>query len=278
MLLAGLTLAGQAQAAQPSYSGDLPPDAAAKELVRRISLNEAAASHHRPDYFFIQEERSDRTGQHLWVEAIAETPHGPLRRLLAEDGKPLDPGRQRQVDARVAMLAANPAALDDLNRSRIADQKQGEAMLAMSPEMFLYFDIGHHGDPKNGGTIEFAFKPNPAYVPTTYQERVIHAMTGTFVVDEATLRMVEIDGKLTDVVKFGYGLLGSVQSGNIHLVRKETSHGDYKPAVFDLSLNGHILLFHTLGKQQHLSRKDFVLMGEHATLAQAEKMVMAAKP
>jgi hypothetical protein len=271
-LLLALAVGGAAAATFAQASPETP-DTSVKNLVRQISQNEAAAAHHRPDYFFIQEERSDRTGQHLWVEAIAETPHGPLRRLLTEDGHPLNAARRREVDQRVAMLAANPSELDSVNKSRMQDQRQGEAMLALSPEMFLYYDAG-----QQDGMLKFAFKPNPEFVPATYQERVLHAMAGTFLVDRQTMRMRELDGSLTGEVKFGYGLLGSVQSGKIHLVREETCHGDYKPEVLDLNVNGHILLFHTLGKSEHVARKNFVLMGDNATLQQAEKMVMEARP
>jgi hypothetical protein len=260
-----------------AQSTDGPPDPAARELVRQMTLHEAAGARHKPDYFFMQEERSDRTGQHLWVEAVAETPHGPLRRLLAEDGKPLDAERQRAVDERVRQLASDPALMDQVNRGSLQDQQQGEALLTMSPDMYLYYDAGRIGDPNKGGVIKFAFKPNPAYVPQTYQERVIHAMEGTFLVDATAMRMKQLDAHLAEVVKFGYGLLGSVQSGTIHLVREETSVGDFKPQVFDLTVNGHILLFKTLGRQQHLVRHGFVRMGENAPLSEAAKMVLAAK-
>ncbi len=247
-------------------------DDAALAMVKQASQKEAAI-HVRPDYFFLSEERSERTGQHLWLEAIAETPHGPLRRLLAEDGRPLDAERQKQVDAQVEELATHPAELDALNRARLADQQRGEQLLALPPDMFLYQTKG-----ESNGVTTIAFRPNPDYKPATYQDRVLHAMAGTIEVDDATRRLRAVDAQLTEPVKFGYGILGCVQTGKIHFVRDETPHGDYKPSTLDFDMNGHILFFHTIGHAQHMVRRDFVLMGSQASLGDAEKMVMAAKP
>jgi hypothetical protein len=258
-----------AHAQEPNRADQPATDA----LIRQITDNEAAYLKHRPDYFFLQEERSDRTGQHLWVEAIAETPHGPLRRLLLEDGKPLAADRQQQIDAHVHELATHPALMDQVNRNRMADERQGEQMLTLSPQMWLY-----QRQPSPPGTLKFHFVPNPAYVPKTYAERVLQAMAGELYVDEKAMRMREVDASLTAAVKFGWGLLGSVDQGKVHLVRLETSHGDFKPQALDMNLDGRMLLFRTIGKTQHMVRKDFVLMGDHASLADAERMVMAATP
>jgi hypothetical protein len=157
------------------------------------------------------------------------------------------------------------------------DQNQGEALLALTPEMFLYSDEGRSVDSHGNAVLKLSYRPNPAYQPANYQERVLHATAGTILVEEPTLRLLALDGSLTGQVKFAYGLLGSIESGKVHLVRLETSHGDYKPQALDLSVDGHILLFHTLGRQEHVSRHGFVLMGDNATLDQALKMVMAAK-
>jgi hypothetical protein len=257
--------------AASSAQSNSAPDSALTALVQTMSRNEAALAKIRTDYFFFSEERSDRTNQHLWLEAIAETTHGPLRRLLAVDGRPLSAEEQRHVDQRVQALAADPSALDAVNRNRTQDQERGEQMLRMPPGMYLYREVS-----RQGGVMTVAFKPNPAYEPATYEERVLHAVAGTFQIDEPALRMREVDSRLTEVVKFGFGLLGSIQSGEVHLVRIKTSHGDYKPEVLDFKVVGRVLFFHALGREQHLARHGFVLLPENQSLEDAAKTVLAA--
>lgn len=242
-------------------------------VIRQVSQNEAAAAHDRPHYCFLSEERSERTSQHLWLESVCETSHGPLRRLMAEDGRPLDATRQREVDARVAALASRPAELDAINRSRNEDQAKAEQMLAMDPHMFLYSEVAR------ATTIAtVAFRPDPAFSPSSYEQRAIHNMSGTMDVDLKLMRMVRLDAHLVAPVKFGYGLLGSIQSAQIHLVRMQTQHGDLKSAELDFKVNGRILLFHSVGRSQTLARRDFVFFPPDDTLAQAKQIVLSAKP
>jgi hypothetical protein len=58
-------------------------------LIEKVAANEVAARQSRPHYFYVSEERSARTGGHLWKENVAETTDGPLRRLIAIDNRPL---------------------------------------------------------------------------------------------------------------------------------------------------------------------------------------------
>ena len=57
---------------------------------------------------YTSNERSERTGGHLWTERVAETSAGKVRLLLAEDGKPLSAERQKGERARMADIAAHP--------------------------------------------------------------------------------------------------------------------------------------------------------------------------
>ena len=73
-------------------------------LLETLLSNEQGASAHRGRYEYRNEERSDRTGGHLWLEKVVETPEGRVRMLLAEDGHPLSPER---VGAERGRLAAD---------------------------------------------------------------------------------------------------------------------------------------------------------------------------
>ena len=63
--------------------------------------HEGDPAEHRLKYMYLSEERSERTGGHLWTERVVETPMGKVRLLLAEDGKPLSPERQAAEKAQI---------------------------------------------------------------------------------------------------------------------------------------------------------------------------------
>ena len=125
-------------------------------------------------FTYISEERSTRTGGHLWTEKVVETKDGLFRRLIAEDGKPLASGQAKAEEQHLAYLVAHPEAFRRLNQNRKDDQERAGDLLRMLPTAFLFED----GDIENG-CERIAFRPDPHFQPATFEQRVLHAMAGT---------------------------------------------------------------------------------------------------
>src|ERR1700735_1353670 len=83
---------------------------AAKQVVDAMLVHENDPGEHRNKYMYVSEERSERTGGHLWKERVAETPEGKVRLLIAEDGQPLSGSRLASEKARLEDIAAHPDA------------------------------------------------------------------------------------------------------------------------------------------------------------------------
>ena len=122
--------------------------------------NEKQARQHRTYFRYTSVERSARTGGHLWKENVVETPDGLLRRVVAEDGKPLSPERAAAEDRRIARLAANPDALRAEDADRRADEARMGGILDILPKAFLYAE-----DAVEGECMRIAFRPNPGVYP-----------------------------------------------------------------------------------------------------------------
>src|ERR1700753_2997365 len=60
---------------------------AARRIVDTMLQHESDPAEHRLKYMYLSEERSERTGGHLWRERVIETAAGKVRMLLAEDGR-----------------------------------------------------------------------------------------------------------------------------------------------------------------------------------------------
>jgi hypothetical protein len=58
---------------------------AARRIVDTMLTHEGDPAEHRLKYMYLLEERSDRTGGHVWTERVVETPMGKVRLLLAEE-------------------------------------------------------------------------------------------------------------------------------------------------------------------------------------------------
>ncbi len=82
----------------------------ARQVVDTMLVHEGNPGEHRNRYMYVSEERSNRTGGHLWQERVVETAAGKVRLLIAVDGQPLSAERAAAERARLADIAAHPDA------------------------------------------------------------------------------------------------------------------------------------------------------------------------
>ena len=89
-----------------AVDGGLTPLAVVKAMI----AHEDDTAADRDQYEFLSEERSDRTGGHVWTERVVETSFGRVRFLLAVDGKPLSADQEGAERGRLAAIVADPDA------------------------------------------------------------------------------------------------------------------------------------------------------------------------
>ncbi len=78
-------------------------------------------------------------------------------------------------------------------------------LLRELPRLFLLQTAGAEGD-----CTRITFAPNPQFQEASFQDRVIHAMSGVLLIHNADKRLCGIDAHLDHGVEFGFGLLGKV--------------------------------------------------------------------
>jgi hypothetical protein len=235
------------------------------QLVTAMVQNEKHAREHRTYFRYISVERSARTGGHLWRENVVETPDGLLRRLVAEDGKPLSPDRASAEDRRIARLAADPSTLRAANADRRADEARLGRLLDILPKIFLFTPDG-----TQGGCMRIAYRPNPAFTPSTYDERVIHGMAGTILIRVPADRLCGIDGHLTDRVSFGFGLLGHIDQGShFSVTRVPVTPTDWKNTHIKVQFDGRVLLFKSISREEDATHSDAQPLPSNLSLAEA---------
>ena len=109
-MLAGFScmLAVHGMAGVPRRAGDGTEEAADTRspaaVVATMAANEVVAHKQETHFSYLSEERSPRTGGHLWREKVVEAQDGPLHRLLAIDGRSLSPGEVKAESDRIAGL------------------------------------------------------------------------------------------------------------------------------------------------------------------------------
>ena len=102
-----------------------------RQIVETVVANESTAEQHRGRYLYLSEERSERTGGHLWKEWIAETSGGKVRMLVAVDGQSLNGDGAASERARLADIAAHPDVFAKKEEALKNDEKHAKQMLSM---------------------------------------------------------------------------------------------------------------------------------------------------
>ena len=266
MNLRGLTVALvlAACSAAPARAQDPPVPAA--ELIHEVVANELADRGQQRKWMYVIDKQE---GKQTLTEEQVDTKNGPLYRVLAIDGKPLDPAQRQQDNARVDRLLQDPSQMSKLKRDYEQDEHKLEDLMRLMPEAFLY-----DYDGVEGNLVRLTFRPNSNYAPPTYEARVLHSLAGTILIDPQQKRLAKLSGQLLDRVEFGYGLLGHIDSGGtIELGRVQVGPAQWKTALINIQLSGRLLFFQTISKQEHETRSDYRPVSDDLSLAEARRIL-----
>ncbi len=237
-------------------------------LIEKVAANEVAARKGRPHYFYVSEERSARTGGHLWKENVVETTDGPLRRLIAIDNRPLTAGEAAAEQRRIDNLVAHPDDFRRLNQAHKDDEDRAAQLLQMLSSDFVLTPNG-----EANGCLRFTFQPKPDFRPASYQERVAHEMAGTVSLKRPEDRLCTLDATIVHPVEFGYGMLGHIdQGGHFSLARKQVDAKNWKSDHITVHINGRILMLKSLAQDQEAIRTEIRVVPQNLTLTQAAQI------
>ncbi len=243
-----------------------------KGLITLVASRENDASNHRGHYMYLSVERSDRTNGHEWTERVAETAWGKVRYLVAEDGKPLTGERLASERARIEDEGKNPEIFKQEESSKLEDEQHARQMMTLLPKAFLF------DQPQAEGPFwRVNYHPNPQYQPNGMEEKVLHAMSGSVLIDGQQIRTHELEGKMPQDVSIGFGILATIHAGsNFSTVRDHIEGYDWKTTQVHTDINGKALFLKTVARKQEAKHTEFKRIPDGITVADAVKMVEAA--
>jgi hypothetical protein len=257
--LLGLSLVTQAQ--------DRTPTQTPQQLVADVMYNELRDR--QCDSYW--QYRSLRvSGSQDVVRAQVETPEGPIFRVLEDHNRPLDAEQRKREEQRLQELVTKPGAMTRVQQDHAKDEERMQKVIELLPQAFLY----DYDGPATGDEVRLSFRPNPAFTPATYEARIMHALGGTLTVNQRLKRMVDMKGYMLDRVDFGYGILGYIEKdGTFEIRREQVSEARWKTSLVDVHIQGRVLLFHSVTKDQHEARTDFHPVPHDISLVAAKELL-----
>ena len=142
------------------------------------------------------------------------------------------------------------------------------------PQAFLFIADGMQGD-----CMRIAFRPNPTFTPSTYDERIVHGLGGIILVRTPAARLCGIEGHLVDRVTFGYGLLGHIEQGShFSVVRVPVTATDWISSKIEVHVDGKILLLKSISRNEEATRSGAEPLALNLSLAQAADLTRPPTP
>ena len=142
-------------------------------------------------------------------------------------------------------------------------------MLRLLPKAFLMDAPQMEGD-----FLRVHFRPNPAYVPASLEEKVLHGMTGSVLIDAKLVRVRELEGRLPQDVSIGFGFLATVKAGSNFATTREHCDGyDWKTETVHTDFNGKALFLKTIARSEEARHSDFKKIPTGISVADAVKML-----
>lgn len=223
-----------------------------KQLIETMISREQSARQTKVFYAYSSEERSERTGGHLWSERMVETAWGTVRYLITVDGKPLTTDQVEVEKSRLRIQTSDPVSYkkEDLKQD---DSEHSRKMLAVLPLAFVFEIVS-----ENMHEIRIAYHPDPTFTPKTMEERALYGMTGKVVLDTRTLRLHQLDGRAPKDVSLGFGPFATLRAGsNFATEREQVDGAVWRTANVKTAVQGRALLLKTIARQQEYRHSDF---------------------
>ena len=242
-----------------------------KDLITLVVSHETEASSHRGYYMYLSVERSERTGGHEWTERVAETLWGKVRYRIAEDGQPLTGDKLAAERARIEDEGARPEVFRQQEAQKGEDEQHARQMVYLLPKAFLFDQPQQEGE-----FVRVNYRPNPGYTPSGLEERVLHAMTGSVLIDSKMVRVHGLEGRMPQDVSIGFGLLATIKAGsNFSTTRIHEDGYDWKTETVHTDINGKALFLKTIARSQEAKHSEFKKIPTGISVADAVKLVEA---
>lgn len=251
----------------PLRAADQTPE----EIVSTVVSNEIrieAADHSRWMY-----RDAFKSPEKDVVKLIIQTSGANLSEIIADHGQPPN-AQEHQADlAHMQQILSDPSLRARMQRNEAHDGQQADDLMRMLPNAYIWRIVS-----RQNGEITLASRPNPNFSPPSMSARVMSSMSGTLVVEERSMRLKSLTGRLTQPVNFGWGLLGHLDAGGtFQIIRTEIAPGNWQITQTHVHISGHALFFKSIGDQEDEITSDYKPVPDDVDMNKAAEMIRSGQ-
>lgn len=207
------------------------------------------------------------------VKIVIESPQGNLSLVIEDHGRPPS-SQEHQADlARIQRMLTDSSFRAQQKKNAQHDGQQASDMLKMLPDAFVWNIVN-----RNDGNVTLSFHPNPNFSPGSMNAKVLAAMSGTMVVDEKSMRLRSLRGRLDKPVQFAWGLLGHLDAGGtFRIERADVGDGSWQITETHVHISGHALFFKSIGDQEDEVTSDYRRVPDDVDINKAAEMLRSGQ-
>jgi hypothetical protein len=239
--LLALSLAAPAQSTTHAAPGSQPPLPDVPTLLAQVRAHQRAMDAIQENYTFHETDVTQMLNKNGAVKSTESETYEvffvnthEVRQLIAKNGKPLDPGKQKkeqkQMMKDVLQAQKTPPGQSPKGEVVISVSKL-LAMLQVSAPRRVMLD----GRP----TIAFDFKGNPHAKAHGLAEQAARKMSGTFWIDEKDREVRRMSAQLDENMHVGFGMFSLSKGSNMTFDQKLVNNELWLPTGADIEMNAH---------------------------------------
>jgi hypothetical protein len=214
-----------------------------RSLVAKQRHNEEHLDRYAYDIEDVREELDGRgrvTERRTRLFQVFYVKGRPLRKLVAEDGRPLSPDRQAREEARVRELS------EAIRRGEVARERPGVRLSAML-ERYDFRALGRETvEGRRAVVLEFQARPGDRPLDSDF---VLKKLAGRVVADEEAREVLRVELTSTEPIRVALGLGASVSSVDVVVEFQPVDGVVWLPKRVETNVSGKKLIFKAFGRR-----------------------------
>jgi hypothetical protein len=239
-----------------------------RELIRKSADNDLENTKRQRDYTYVQrtEQRSlDGKGRVKSTESktyeIMVLSGEPVRKLIAEDDKPLSAKNGKKEDEKIRKLIARyEKENESQRRKRIArDEKTAEEDRQFVREIADAFRFRLVRTEAVEGRAAYVIdaEPIPGYKPRLKDARILPKVRFRLWIDKADTQWTKLDVQCIDTISWGLFLARLHKGSTMQLEQTRVNDEVWLPRSFSLKMDARIALLKNLDMEIDVSFRDY---------------------
>lgn len=209
---------------------------------------------------------------------IIESRQGTVARLIQRNGQPLTAQEDAAERARLTAMLDSPSDFIKHHKRDNAARGYSMDLVREMPRAMVYTYTPDQPQRPNatGPEVVLDFKPDPHYKPPSLITDILTGLQGRVWIDQKSLRVTRIEGRVLHPVDFGWGMLARIYPGGTVEFEQANAGGD-RWAYSHLRENIVIREMMVKTVQQHtdMDAADFKILPAPVSYQEAIHMLLA---